>query len=114
MTENNEITEFITFPKTFENYRWYKPILVFIIGLILMFIFQGILLVVFGAIYGESAMDIITGGGYEVLNTNLGEIFSDLSVIVMIPPYILPLKLSGTDHSHPMHLHAEDGILNSI
>ena len=93
MTENNEITEFITFPKTFEKYRWYKPILVFIIGLILMFIFQGILLVVFGAIYGESAMDIITGGGYEVLNTNLGEIFSDLSVIVMIPALYIATKI---------------------
>ncbi|MBR3155734.1 MAG: CPBP family intramembrane metalloprotease [Methanobrevibacter sp.] len=93
MTENNKITDFITYPKTFEKYRWYKPILVFIIGLILMFIFQGILLVVFGAIYGESAMDIITGGGYEVLNTNLGEIFSDLSVIVMIPALYIATKI---------------------
>ena len=93
MTENNKITEFITFPKTFEKYRWYKPILVFIIGLILMLIFQLILLVVFGAIYGESAMDIITGGGYEVLNTNLGEIFTDLSVIVMIPALYIATKI---------------------
>ena len=93
MTETNKITEFITFPKTFEKYRWYKPILVFIIGLILMLIFQLILLVVFGAIYGESAMDIITGGGYEVLNTNLGEIFTDLSVIVMIPALYIATKI---------------------
>ena len=27
MTENNK-TDFITYPKTFENYKWYKPILV--------------------------------------------------------------------------------------
>ena len=93
MTENNKITEFITFPKTFEKYRWYKPILVFIIGLIIMLIFQLILMVVFGAIYGESAMDIITGGGYEVLNTNLGEIFTDLSVIVMIPALYIASKI---------------------
>lgn len=93
MTENNKITEFITFPKTFEKYRWYKPILVFIIGLIIMLIFQLILMVVFSAIYGESAMDIITGGGYEVLNTNLGEIFTDLSVIVMIPALYIATKI---------------------
>ena len=93
MTENNKITEFITFPKTFEKYRWYKPILVFIIGLIIMLIFQLILMVVFGAIYGESAMDIITGGGYEVLNTNFGEIFTDLSVIVMIPALYIATKI---------------------
>ena len=93
MTENNKITNFITYPKTFEKYRWYKPILVFIIGLIIMLIFQLILMVVFGAIYGESAMDIITGGGYEVLNTNLGEIFTDLSVIVMIPALYIATKI---------------------
>lgn len=93
MTENNKITDFITYPKTFEKYRWYKPILVFIIGLIIMLIFQLILMVVFGAIYGESAMDIITGGGYEVLNTNLGEIFTDLSVIVMIPALYIATKI---------------------
>ncbi|WP_292600205.1 CPBP family intramembrane glutamic endopeptidase [Methanobrevibacter sp. UBA212] len=50
-------------------------------------------MVVFGAIYGESAMDIITGGGYEVLNTNLGEIFTDLSVIVMIPALYIATKI---------------------
>jgi membrane protease YdiL (CAAX protease family) len=93
MRENNKITEFITFPKTFEKYKWYKPIRVFIVGLILMFIFQGILLVVFGAIYGESAMDIITGGGYEVLNNKLGEIFTDLTVIVMIPALYIATKI---------------------
>ena len=32
------MTKFISFPKTFEKYRWYKPILVFIIGLIIMLI----------------------------------------------------------------------------
>ncbi|MEE1150455.1 MAG: type II CAAX endopeptidase family protein [Methanobrevibacter sp.] len=58
-----------------------------------MLIFQLILLVVFSAIYGESAMDIITGGGYEVLNTNLGEIFTDLSVIVMIPALYIATKI---------------------
>ena len=34
MTEKG-ISEFITFPKSFEKYRWYKPILVFIIALII-------------------------------------------------------------------------------
>ena len=33
MSEHNT-PEYITFPRTFENYRWYKPILVFIIGAI--------------------------------------------------------------------------------
>ena len=62
------MTKFISFPKTFEKYRWCKPILVFIIGLIIMLILQGIILVVFSAIYGENIIELFAGG-YEVLNT---------------------------------------------
>ena len=38
-----EISEYITFPRTFEKYRWYKPILVFIIGAIIYLILSLIL-----------------------------------------------------------------------
>ena len=31
---------YITFPRTFENYRWYKPILVLIVGAIVYAILQ--------------------------------------------------------------------------
>lgn len=86
------MTKFISFPKTFEKYRWYKPILVFIIGLIIMLILQGIILVVFSAIYGENIIELFAGG-YEVLNTELGEIVSDLSVIIMIPALYIATKI---------------------
>ena len=92
MIENNNVTEFISFPKTFEKYRWYKPILVFIIGLIIMLILQGIILIVFSAIYGENIIELFTGG-YEVLNTKWGEIISDLSVIIMIPALYIATKI---------------------
>jgi membrane protease YdiL (CAAX protease family) len=92
MAENNNITEFISFPKTFEKYRWYKPILVFIIGLIIMLILQGIILIVFSAIYGENFIELFTSG-YEVLNTEWGEIVSDLSVIIMIPALYIATKI---------------------
>ena len=92
MAENNNITEFISFPKTFEKYRWYKPILVFIIGLIIMLILQGIILIVFSAIYGENIIELFTSG-YEVLNTEWGEIVSDLSVIIMIPALYIATKI---------------------
>lgn len=40
-------SDFITVPKTFENYKWFNPILVFIIGFIItfigMFIIEGLL-----------------------------------------------------------------------
>lgn len=51
-----EISEYITFPRTFEKYRWYKPILVFIIGAIIYLILSLILIAVFSAIYGENIM----------------------------------------------------------
>ena len=113
MAENNNITEFISFPKTFEKYRWYKPILVFIIGLIIMLILQGIILIVFSAIYGENFIELFTSG-YEVLNTEWGEIVSDLSVIIMIPALYIATKIAGTNHFLLTHPHVEDLILNSI
>lgn len=84
-----EITEYITFPKTFEKYKWYKPILVFIVGLVIYIILNLILAVIFDAVYGENLINSIMEGGYEVLNTELGEIFSDLGVIIMIPSLYL-------------------------
>ncbi len=47
MSEHNT-PEYITFPRTFENYRWYKPILVFIIGAIVYVILQVAIFAIFG------------------------------------------------------------------
>lgn len=90
---NKEIPEYITFPRTFEEYRWYKPILVFIIGLIIFIIFSALLDAIFSAIYGESLVASIVNGGYEVLNNNIGEIYTDLGVIIMIPSLYLATKI---------------------
>ncbi len=93
MAENNEISEYITFPRTFEKYRWYKPILVFIVGIILMVIFDLILTFIFGMIWGWDFVDLIVTGGYEVLNNEIGEIFSDLGIIIMIPSLYIASKI---------------------
>ncbi len=90
---DKEISDFITFPKTFEKYRWYKPILVFIVGLIIFLILTEILSQVFTAVYGEDLIMSIINGGYEVLNTELGEIFTDLAVIILIPSLYLATKI---------------------
>ena len=93
MNENNETSEYITFPRTFEKYKWYKPILVLILGLVIMVILQGIITVIFGGIYGWDIIISILNGGYEVLNTEMGEIFTDLGVIIMIPSLYLASKI---------------------
>ena len=57
-----------------------------------MLILQGIILIVFSAIYGENFIELFTSG-YEVLNTEWGEIVSDLSVIIMIPALYIATKI---------------------
>ena len=115
MTENDkEISDYITFPRTFEKYRWYKPILVFIVGLILLLIFQLIVVLGFCVIYDWNFIMQIIDGGYEVLNTEGGQIFTDLGVIIMLPALYLATKLLKTDLFLHILLHVEDGILSSI
>ena len=94
MTENDkEISDYITFPRTFEKYRWYKPILVFILGLIIFLILDLIVTFAFTGVYGWDAIEAIIAGGYEVLNTDVGQIVTDLGVIVMIPALYLATKI---------------------
>ncbi len=89
----NKISDFITFPKTFDNYKWYKPILVFIVGFILSLIFMGIVLLIFWGSFGSNFVTSIGGGGYEVLNTEWGQIITDLGVIVLLPALYVASKI---------------------
>ena len=92
MTEK-EINEFITFPKTFEKYKWYKPILVFIIGLIINVLLVVTIYFIFSIAYGENYIDGFLNGGYETLNNALGTIIIDLSIITMIPSVYIATKI---------------------
>ena len=88
-----EKSDFITLPTTFENYKWYKPILVSIIAAV-AFIILGILLaLVFGVTYGEHFTSSPHNGGYEVLNSEMGQIYSFLGVIIMIPSLYIGAKI---------------------
>ena len=89
----NKTPDFITYPKTFEKYRWYKPILIFIIGFIALIIFSIILIVAFGSVYSENLMNSLLLGGYETMNNPIGQIFSDLSIIIMIPALYVGVKI---------------------
>ncbi|WP_405295856.1 CPBP family intramembrane glutamic endopeptidase [Methanobrevibacter sp.] len=94
MTENDkEISDYMTFPKTFEKYRWYKPILVFVLGVILLFILDIIVTVACTGAFGWDSITAVLNGGYEVLNTEVGEIVTDLGVIIMIPALYLATKI---------------------
>lgn len=75
MTSNNKIPDYITFPKTFENYRWYKPLLVFILSFIFVLILRALTIAVFYLIAGPDFIISAFKGGYETLSTPLGLIF---------------------------------------
>lgn len=90
---NEKIQEFITLPKTFENYKWYKPILVLIATTVIYLILLAILTFIFGAFYGDNVIMAIMNGGYEVLNTEMGQIYTDLAVIIFIPSLYLGTKI---------------------
>lgn len=85
--------DFIRFPRTFDNYKWYKPILVFIIALISFFVFQLIVVICFSRIYGFDLINTLMGSGYEAMNTEIGQIISDLSIIVIIPSVYIASKI---------------------
>lgn len=94
MTENNKkISDYITFPTTFENYRWYKPIIVVILGLIILLLLNALLTFVFYQVYGWEFVMSIASGGYEILNTEMGQIFLDLGIILIIPALYCAAKI---------------------
>ena len=93
MSENN-FSDFVTFPRTFEKYKWYKPLISLVLVLIVYFVFQIILLVVFNFIYGESVINGILFGGYETLNTSDASVyFSYISIAVFIPAIYIASKI---------------------
>ncbi|MBQ6099998.1 MAG: CPBP family intramembrane metalloprotease [Methanobrevibacter sp.] len=91
MTE--KILDFITFPKTFDNYKWYKPLLVIVVGFIIMLLIQVVITLVFYGAFGSNFIMSIAHGGYEVLNTEMGQIFTDLGVIALIPSLYIASRL---------------------
>ena len=109
MDENsNKIPDYVTFGKTFEKYKWYKPILVFVIGLIIYGVLQGIILMVCSGIYGMDKVNLILSGGYDVIDTSdVGFYVSYISVIIFAPALyissrivkdIIPLQCIAEEH----------------
>lgn len=93
MTMNDKISDYITFPRTFENYRWYKPILVFIVGFIIMLVLGAAITEIFYIMLGADFIIPVLDGGYEILNSPLAIFFTDLLVIIFIPSLYLASKV---------------------
>lgn len=87
-----EKSDFITYPTTFENYKWYKPLLVIIVTIVMFAIFFGIVIAAFSSFYGWNFLMSMTQG-YEVMNTEAGQIFTDLGIIILLPSLFVATKI---------------------
>ena len=95
MTENeNKFPDYVTFPRTFENYKWYKPLITIVLVAILYFVFVAILTFIFQAIYGTNVISSIAGGGYETLNnSDVSVYYSYLSIVMFAPAIFIASKI---------------------
>lgn len=95
MSVNDKIMDYVTFPRTFENYRWYKPILVFIISLIITAVLGGVIFLVSYLGFGMEFTKFLIGGGIEGLNSPLPIIFTDLIIFMFVPSLYIASKIVG-------------------
>ena len=94
MSENdNKFPDYITFPRTFEKYKWYKPLLVFAIGAIIYLILQTLVIAIFAVVYGFDVISPLISGGYESLNSELGSYISYLSIAIFIPSIYIASRI---------------------
>ena len=88
----DKISDFITFPKTFDNYKWYKPLLVLVVALIIYGILQGIILFASYELYGLEFLNSFSQG-YGFLDSQAGQIIADLSLIIFIPALYIASRI---------------------
>ena len=113
MSEHNT-PEYITFPRTFENYRWYKPILVFIIGAIVYVILQVAIFAIFGMAYGWNTIFQLMTQGYEALNSEAGSYIGYLSVAIFLPSLYIATKIVRDRPTIPLAVYLIYEIITSI
>lgn len=89
----NQIQDFVTYGRTFEQYKWYKPILTFIITGIIYIILNVILVFIFMGIFGMNFFQGLSLG-YEGMNTpNAANFFGFLSLVILIPSIYLASRI---------------------
>ncbi len=89
----NEISDYITFPKTFESYRWYKPIIVFILFFIIMIILSGITVFVTSQIFGPHFMNVLFSKNTEFRHDAVAFFFSNFMIFLIVPSLYLASKI---------------------
>lgn len=86
------IKDYITIGREFENYKWYKPLLIIILSVIIYFVLTIVVAGIFEFIFGDISAGL--SDSYESLNT-LGptSLFSYLILALAIPAIYLASKI---------------------
>lgn len=75
-------SDFITYAQTFENYKWYKPILIAILGTIFYFVIVAVIMTLLNVLGLDSSPDI-----------NVQNIISTLTIAPIIPALYIATKI---------------------
>ena len=87
-------SDFTTFPRTFKNYKWYKPILVFVIGLILYLVVSAIAVLILGIFSPEAAKTFFISPGTNIPGFDkIDGAISAIMLALMIPSLYISSKI---------------------
>ena len=83
--------DYITFPRQFISYRWYKPLLVLALGFVFMLVFQAVLIAVAAVWNGDIDFILNYEASYDAMDayTGPGALFEIGGVAVMLPALAL-------------------------
>ena len=93
MSMKNKISDYITFPTTFENYAWYKPLIVIIATMFIMLLIGTAIIMITYLVGGVDLARTVMSEKFEALNSAMPIIISDLILIMFIPSLYLASKI---------------------
>ncbi|WP_407376522.1 CPBP family intramembrane glutamic endopeptidase [Methanobrevibacter sp.] len=91
--KDNQIQDYITFGRTFENYKWYKPLFVAIVGIIAYVVIVSIISVIFMGVFGDQFGAKLTMGYEGINNFDAANIFGFLTLIAFIPSLYIASRI---------------------
>ena len=89
----NKIQDYVTIGRTFENYKWYKPLLTIIVTIIIYVILNTVVTAIFAGIYGDTFITNMSAN-YEAMNAaDATTIYGFLVLILFIPSIYIASKI---------------------
>jgi len=89
----NKVQDYITIGRTFENYKWYKPLLTIIVTIIIYLILNTVVTAIFAGIYGDTFITNMSAT-YEAMNmADATTIYGFLVLILFIPSIYIASKI---------------------